>query len=164
MVLHKGDGAARLTATWQARNLSDFFGPLCERSASTIIEGTTRGERPRFKLKRTGNQVVFVDHSCRHENLAKVGRVTITVHGEGHTRSAYLNDQCDGDGSWHPHCSSVGLRWDLCEQAYKYVGVPQLTFFAHGRLGLGEHLFRATIRFGKRVLAAYTIGVRIALR
>jgi hypothetical protein len=156
LVLHKGDGAARLTATWQAQT-DDFTLPFpytCERSTSTIVEGTSHGQQPHFKLKRIGSQLIFVDKSCRHENLALLGRVTITVTGEGKTRSSHLNDQCQSD--WHPARADAG-HWELRQDG------NFISFFAHRGLGLGEHFFKATIRFRKHVLAAYTIGVKIAL-
>lgn len=155
LVLHRGDGAARLAATVAEDDYTGPPGQTCDRTNSTVITGTKKGQGPRFKLRSKGNRTIFVDHSCRHENLALVGRVTITVHGDGKTRAAHLNDQCDI--YWQPYRADAG-HWELRQSG------DFLNFIAHHGLSLGDHQFTVTIRFRKHVLAVYGIGVRVALR
>ena len=119
------------------------------------MNGTNGGELPRFKLRGHGAITTFIDNSCRHENLALPGRVTITVRGDGKTRRTHLNDQCDSD--WHPQFT--GARgWLLSGHA------GLMHFIVYPRLGLGTHHFRGTIRFRKKLILTFTFTVTIALR
>ena len=121
-----------------------------------MIDPTNRGERPRFKLGGR-RALIFIDRSCKHENLSLLGRVTLTVHGDGKTRQTHLNDQCDF--YWQPRRADAG-HWELREDGYS----GYMQFIAHRGLGLGSHHFEGTIRFRKKVLLRFTSTVTLALR